>query len=376
MQVISIVMPCYNRGHDLVRVLQAYDRQDVGAMFEVIAVDDASIDATYETLTSYHPVRFVLRAERQQKNQGPAAARNRGIALASAPLVLFVGDDILPKPDFVRRHLEAHHQRPEQVVAILGRLTWAHDIPQNTLMTHIDGVGAQQFSYYYLQDGREYDYRHLYTSNISLKRDFLWSLTHWFDTDFAYAALEDAELAFRLAKRGLRIIYSAAPLAEHYHYHTIWSFSARQYYAGLMSWVLIRKHPGVMRQLRLQYRRILRFLWKPRGLIHPEIGEWLEAQMLHLTSFYEWTPHLLLDAWYRHVLDYFYYKGVIEGMLGKTQWSTCAHRVHVGSSLLPLLGWFLEKAADNKIPLPAGLDASLPGRLARWSQLMKSGKVA
>lgn len=43
---ITVIMPCYNREYDLRRVLEAYDQQDTGIPFELIAVDDASTDDT------------------------------------------------------------------------------------------------------------------------------------------------------------------------------------------------------------------------------------------------------------------------------------------------------------------------------------------
>jgi cellulose synthase/poly-beta-1,6-N-acetylglucosamine synthase-like glycosyltransferase len=44
---LTLVMPCYNRARDLQRVLEAYDRQETDAPFEILAVDDASTDDTY-----------------------------------------------------------------------------------------------------------------------------------------------------------------------------------------------------------------------------------------------------------------------------------------------------------------------------------------
>ncbi|MGC9349620.1 MAG: glycosyltransferase family 2 protein, partial [Anaerolineae bacterium] len=82
---LSIIMPCHNRSYDLKRVLSAYDRQQCQATFELITIDDASSDATYELLRHYKPQRYSLRVERFEKNQGPAAARNRGIEVARAP---------------------------------------------------------------------------------------------------------------------------------------------------------------------------------------------------------------------------------------------------------------------------------------------------
>src|SRR4029453_65025 len=116
---------------------------------------------------------YDLRVERLERSGGPASARNRGLELARGPLGLFVGDDVRPAPQVVAGHVAARAGAPRDSIAVLGRVEWPADLPVNTLMAHIDGVGAQQFSYHYLRDGEEYDYRHLYTANVSLKTEFL-----------------------------------------------------------------------------------------------------------------------------------------------------------------------------------------------------------
>jgi len=339
MNAISIIMPCYNREYDLRRVLEAYDQQDAGIPFELIAVDDASIDHTYELLTSYQPKHYSLIIERQETNQGPAAARNRGIALAKAPLTLFVGDDILPAPDFVRQHIEAHNLHADLTTAILGYTTWPPDLTMNTLMAHIDGPGAQQFSYYYLRDGQEYDFRHFYTSNISIKTDFLKSLDHWFDTDFTYAAFEDAELSYRLSKKGLRILYVSAPLAYHYHYHNIWTFSKRQYVAGLMACLLVKKHPQLSSLIkgRAWQMRVWPWLFQIALRRSPSINfEDLEIKILSQASSYEAQSQVNIVNIYEQTLNYFFTKGLIYGTFSKDI-ARHVNAIHAQQKLAPLL---------------------------------------
>ena len=357
MSVISIVMHCYNRAYDLVNVLNAYDQQTVEEPFELIAVDDASNDATYEVLTTYRPARFTLQVERLGENQGPAAARNRGISLANSPLILFVGDDIVPDRRLIEGHLAAHRRYPGMSIAILGWAKWPDDLYVNTLMTHIDGVGAEQFSYFYLKDGQEYDFRHLYTANISLKAGFLKSLDQWFDTGFPYAAFEDVELSYRLSKKGLRIIYSSALVGYHYHYHTIWSFSKRQYRSGLMGCILVRKHPDLGPIIKGEYWPLRKMLWKIKAysrIQSPDCVDRLEAQVLHLASAYETTPHKLLDTLYVKTLNYFFRKGLIDGTFGETELSRRVRSELAQKDLAPLLAWFIQESERFKEPLPKG----------------------
>jgi glycosyltransferase involved in cell wall biosynthesis len=363
-------MPCYNRAHDLIRALRAYDQQHTREPFELIAVDDGSSDATYDVLASYQPSHYQLRIERQEKNQGPAAARNRGLAQATAPLVLFVGDDILPDRDFVRAHLTAHRCNPDPKVAILGKVIWGQDLPINTLMTHIDGLGAQQFSYHYLQDGQIYDFRHLYTANISLKTSFLKSVDKWFDTDFQYAAFEDIELSYRLSQQGLRILYSRSPLGYHYHYHNIWTFSTRQYRAGLMACVVIRKHPALGEIIKGKNWQKSVWLWKLASAWRhypPNHLTWLEAQTLRIGNAYEWQEHRLLDTFYLQALNYFLVKGIIDGTYQDPIQAAPLHHAHAQQTLAPLLTTFLQENLSMDERHRAAYDHNLEKRLAAFA---------
>ena len=345
---LSIIMPCHDRGHHLVRILRAYERQTSAAAFEIVAVDDASSDDTPRVLQQFLPERFHLRYVRLPLSSGPAAARNVGLALARAPLVAFVGDDICPAADFVAAHVYAHRVEPGETVAVLGRTIWPVDLPQNTLMTHIDGVGAQQFSYHNMHDDQFYDYRHLYASNVSLKRSLLERQHSRFDESFRSAAFEDAELGWRLERIGLRIRYRARILATHYHYSTIWTFTERQYRCGQMSWHLIRKHPRAFTHLTdlKQFRLILRSLLQS-GNADPESAAALEVRGLAIAAQHEWLSVPGLDLYYYELLQYFYYKGLLSAMCGHRTDLTFIQARHAQFTLSPAVEKFLT-ASDHR----------------------------
>lgn len=356
MLALSIVMPCHDRAHDLRRVLEAYDRQ-TSDDFELIAVDDASRDATPDVLARHRPRRYPLRVERLARNAGPATARNRGLELARGALVLFVGDDILPDAGLVAGHLAAHAAAPDAEVAVLGRVEWPADMPRNSLMRHVDGPGAQQFSYAHFADGQEYDYRHLYTANVSLKRRFLHDSGMRFDTEFPYAAFEDAELAFRLSARGLRIRYAAAPVGYHYHYHTVWSFARRQYQCGRMAHVFAGKHPALAHDLRVTKTRLLGLLaaahlpdraWQPGR----PWAAWVEEHALRLANHHEWTSHALVDDLYVQVLDYFWQAGLIDGVFGGGALARRVRDAYAAAHLASQLADDIDRARAEGLSLP------------------------
>lgn len=320
---LSVVIPTFNRAGFLRRVLEAYEHQVGVESFELVLVDDASRDATPALLSTWQPKRYAMTVRVLPKNGGPAHARNVGIGLVRAPFVLITGDDILPHPEFLAGHVAFHQARRDPRLALLGLTLWPHDLPLTTVMQHIDGVGAQQFGYHYLKDGQSVDFRHFYTSNISLSRELLESDGKLFDAGFPLAAYEDVELGYRLAQRGMRIEYSTRPRGYHYHPHTVWSFSQRQRGAGRMAKILADKQPAVRHHL--GFRELAYFKWcqttpasrANRRMLFAE-GRTLaacEEALLTLCSAFEFTPSPALDSLYLATFQYFYLKGLCEATM-------------------------------------------------------------
>src|SRR5262245_60053207 len=104
---VSVVIPTYQRRASLERVLGALARQEWDSdRLEVLVVSDGSLDGSLEMARAY-PLPFPLIAL-EQPNQGPAVARNLGLAHAAGPLVLFLDDDVLPSPQLIAEHVGAH----------------------------------------------------------------------------------------------------------------------------------------------------------------------------------------------------------------------------------------------------------------------------
>jgi glycosyltransferase involved in cell wall biosynthesis len=115
MTAVSIVIPTRNKAPRLRLTLACLAEQRVGAIidaFEVVLVDDGSVDDTVEVIADYRdrlPLRVV-----SGPGAGRAAARNTGAAHARADYLVFLDDDILTGPDFVAAHLAA--ARPDRFV--------------------------------------------------------------------------------------------------------------------------------------------------------------------------------------------------------------------------------------------------------------------
>lgn len=92
--VVSIVIPTFNNA-DLIGIALESVYAQTFTDFEIIVVDDGSTDGTREVLSaftdriSYH----------YQPNQGPAAARNKGLRLARGEFIAYLDADDIWHPD-------------------------------------------------------------------------------------------------------------------------------------------------------------------------------------------------------------------------------------------------------------------------------------
>ncbi len=106
---VSVIIPAYNRCAMLLEAIDSVLAQSTPA-FELIVIDDGSTDGTAEQLKR---LTETTRIEIERTDhRGPAAARNRGVAIARAPLVAFLDSDDLWSPAKLERQLAFMRDNP------------------------------------------------------------------------------------------------------------------------------------------------------------------------------------------------------------------------------------------------------------------------
>lgn len=90
--LISVYMPTYNRVAMAIRAIESVLAQDYPHI-ELLVVDDASTDDTWQVLTNKYINDERIRFFRQSTGQGACAARNRAIAEAKGEFVTGIDDD-------------------------------------------------------------------------------------------------------------------------------------------------------------------------------------------------------------------------------------------------------------------------------------------
>jgi glycosyltransferase involved in cell wall biosynthesis len=108
---VSVVIPCFNYGRFLRDAVASIHSQTF-AEHEIIVVDDGSTDETEAVARGLGAAVRYLR----QPNQGPSAARNRGIAAARGRYVAFLDADDTWHPEKLARQVPILEQRPDVVL--------------------------------------------------------------------------------------------------------------------------------------------------------------------------------------------------------------------------------------------------------------------
>jgi glycosyltransferase involved in cell wall biosynthesis len=123
---VSVIIPTHNRRAMLREALSSVAAQR-GSSFEVLVVDDGSTDGTWQDLSGRDlSAHFAdIRAVRTER-RGPAAARNRGIALARGRLIAFLDSDDLWMPEKLARQSLFMRNNPDCLISQTGD-TWMRD---------------------------------------------------------------------------------------------------------------------------------------------------------------------------------------------------------------------------------------------------------
>jgi GT2 family glycosyltransferase len=317
---ISLVVPTYQRRASVERLLQALAQQSLqpeqeegppssegGPSFEVIVVSDGSSDGTRELVEQTHPP-FSLQCI-EQINQGRAAACNRGIRAAQGELVVLLDDDMDPSSYLLEEHWNAHRANPR--LGVLGAVP-IQIAPSSPPVMQFIAAKFNQHLDKLAQPNYTLNLRDFYSGNFSIWRDVLLEVG-LFDENFKIYGNEDLELAWRLKRAGVRLVYNPAALAFQ-HYEKDYAALARDSIAkGKTSTLLAKIHPEVLPEIKLStYRqeskkwRLLRGgllsvsrFWKPMPQMLIRFMTWLERR--HPAQ---------LPLYYRLSLDYFYWLGV------------------------------------------------------------------
>ncbi len=117
--LVSVVVPTHNRAHTVLRAIDSILHQSYSRV-EVIVVNDGSSDNTIVVLQEARDKDARVLPCNNERDKGPAGARNMGISMATGEYVAFLDDDDEYCPDKIRTQLEIFLGHPQVDVVVGG----------------------------------------------------------------------------------------------------------------------------------------------------------------------------------------------------------------------------------------------------------------
>lgn len=117
--LISVIIPLYNCESMIGEALDSVFAQTYPNI-EVIVVDDGSTDGSRKVVAQYAEVQYIY-----QENQGPADARNNGIAYCKGEIIAFLdADDLFPLGKLMTQY--RYFAEDTNLLIVRGLVKWVY----------------------------------------------------------------------------------------------------------------------------------------------------------------------------------------------------------------------------------------------------------
>lgn len=231
---VSVVICTYNRAQLLKRTLHSLALQTVGPeQFEIIVVDDGSVDETPEVCRKLGQDLPRLKYVSNGVNLGLSCSRNRGLKSAEGEFILFTDDDCIANNDWVERMSAALEREPVVAGAVespeLNYIRLCHNIAE--FHPFIPGCKRRPVEF-------------IAGANMGFRRSVLDELGGF---DEKVKTAEDMAFILRARSKGYRIYLACDAVVTHKHDRatlgSVFGYSA--------------KHASATILLRNEYRSLL-----------------------------------------------------------------------------------------------------------------------
>ncbi len=236
---VTVVVATFNRGPLLKDLIDDLGKQTYPSdAFEVIVVDDGSKEPVAAMLEGVK-VPYAFRIETQD-NRGAAAARDRGVQIATGDIIIVTDDDMRLEPDFIAQHVASHDGGAS---VVLGQICPSPSLQRMPLFERFHAYQLKLFAEGIRSGRTRVRGVHVCTGNLSFRRDDYLRLGGF---DSSLSRSEDRELGVRLELAGAKLVFNEHAKTIHASDHAdleVWL--RRCFLYGVYDHRISRKHPDV-----------------------------------------------------------------------------------------------------------------------------------
>ena len=218
---ISIIIPVYNAENTILQCLNSLANQSINQKYyEVICIDDGSLDNSFAILTAYNNIKNLITIT--QPNNGPARARNKGAVKARGNILLFTDSDCIL--DYYWIHEMTKPFEESDVVGVQGR----YKTKQKQIISQFEQLEIEN-SYKKMSRIKYIDsigtYSAAYRQEIFMKYG-------GFNTQYKEASGEDFELSYKIYNDGYQMVLNKNAICFHKHSEKLFDYLKTKYKRG------------------------------------------------------------------------------------------------------------------------------------------------
>ena len=245
---VTVAIASRNRRDPLRHTLLSLAEQEHrGSRFEVVTVLDGSTDGSADMARGLD-VPYELRVV-EQPPHGLARARNRGANEAANPVVIFLDDDIEPRPGFVAAHASAHGRSRDEHVVVGPFPPASAQRNASEMAVH---VWWQDHFRRKAAPGHRMTYIDFVDGNSSTPTA-LFARFGGFDEGFPGGRRQDWELGLRMLKAGVRLEFEPQAAGLHHIVTTVGGSLRNARQEGHNDVLIASRHPETLAHLPLEW---------------------------------------------------------------------------------------------------------------------------
>ena len=245
---LAVVIPTHQR-RELVRgLLEALAAQSVPLdTFEVVlscdGCDDGTAEAAIALASPGGAADGLVLSVVEQVRSGAASARNRGFGSTTAPVVVFLDDDMVPAPGCLAAHEAAHAAHPGALV--IGHMP-VHEESPRSFLTEGLARWAERRHRRLSAPGATPRFDDVLTGHLSISRAGFGRLGG-FDPAFTEGGTfggEDIEFGWRAIEAGIPVVYAGDAVSRQVFVKTFRHLARDIHEGALADAALEQKHPA------------------------------------------------------------------------------------------------------------------------------------